>query len=100
MRLENLYPNFGRSSPEDQLRMIAEYRLRRAKDLETIPSTKKTPIEKQRVTLSEDEKAIMKSLGLKQKDILALRNSIEVVEEEKSDTAIFADDTFEGGEDE
>jgi len=81
MRLENLYPNFGTSSVEDQAASIAAYRLRRAEDMAKSPSRPKrkstrSTIKKPSVILSEEEKRLMKMLGLKQKDMLLLRASV------------------------
>lgn len=98
MRLENLYKNFGESSPEEQAEYIASYRLRRAEDLDKIPSSrKKSPTVKTSkidISLSDEEKAIMKMLGLKQKDIIALRATVEdeVVEDA---VGLLNDNTFE-----
>lgn len=97
MRLENLYSNFGKSPPEEQEKFVAEYRLRRAQDLAAIPPTtsrKTTSGIKSKIDLSDEEKAVMKMLGLKQKDILALRASIEV-EEISNDKELFKDDLYE-----
>ena len=98
MRLENLYPNFGKASPESQLAFIASYRLRRAEDLAK-PSTYKRERQTTQTTkieLSEEEKVVMKLLGLKQKDILALRATTNGVVETNDDAAkLFEEDTFE-----
>ena len=74
MRLENLYQNFGKSSPEAQALYVAEYRLKRAVDMEktpTWPKPKKVSLAKN--PLTEEEKALMKLLGLKKKEVIALR---------------------------
>lgn len=97
MRLENLYINFGKSPPEEQLKYLAEYRLRRAQDLAAVPPTSKTKSvikSKIDVSLSEEEKAIMKKLGLKQKDIAALRASVQE-EVASDDKDLFKDELFE-----
>jgi len=96
MRLENLYPNFGTASPEDQAAFISGYRLRRAEDMSR-PSTypkKKSSVKKSKIDLSESEKALAKKLGLSQKDMLLLRTSVKI-EEEENDTALLNDNTFE-----
>jgi len=100
MRLEDLYTNFGKSPPEEQLKYIAEYRLRRATDLAAIPSTKKSPAKKSKIDLSgieltQEEKAIMKMLGLKQKDIAALRASVQEEVSMSDDKDLFKDELFE-----
>lgn len=80
MRLENLYSNFGLASPEDQAAYISAYRLRRAEDLEKsfARSKKKSTASRSKIDLSltDEEKRLAKMLGLKQKDMLALRASV------------------------
>lgn len=77
MRLENLYTNFGESSPEAQLLYVTEYRAKRAEDMlkqPTWPKPKK--LTKKRIKtlpLTTEEKQIMSLLGLKKKDVLAMR---------------------------
>lgn len=99
MRLENLYPNFGTASPEDQAAYISVYRLRRAEDLAKLSTYKKRQSSiSSKPELTEEEKVVMRMLGLKQKDILALRASLEVEEESDNGIELFADSTFEGEE--
>jgi hypothetical protein len=77
MRLENLYPNFGKSSPEAQARYVADYRLKRAEDMAktpTWPKQKKTTTSTKAPPLTEEEKIVMKLLGLTKKEIIALRS--------------------------
>lgn len=100
MRLQDLYKNFGESSPEEQLEFIRSYRLKRAKDLEEIQKVKESKTQKEGVELSSEEKALMKMLGLRQKDLKSLHSATTEVSEEVNDEKLFADDTFEGGEDE
>lgn len=99
MRLETLYLNFGTASPEDQAKYISEYRLRRMQDLEKTPPSKKRSqsAKTTKLELTDEEKIVMKMLGLKQKDILALRaTAIEVEEEEVEETGdLFKDSTFD-----
>ena len=96
MRLENLYTNFGKATPEDQAAYISAYRLRRAEDMAK-PSTwpkakKKSSGSRSIIDLSDAEKLLMKSLGLKQKDMLMLKALAETeddsdeIEEEEDDT--------------
>lgn len=106
MRLEDLFTNFGRSSIEDQTKFIAEYRLRRAKDLDSIQSGVKPKTNSSKTTskveLSAEEKALMKMLGIKQKDVAALRALSQIAEPESdidSTGEIFKDDSFEEEED-
>ena len=77
MRLENLYSNFGLATPEKQAEYVTNYRLRRAEDMAK-PSTwpKKKAASKSRkaaIQLTEEEQTLMKLLGLKKKDVVALR---------------------------
>ena len=105
MRLEDLYQNFGRSSPEDQQKYIAEYRLRRSQDLESVQPSKKSlktsSSTKAKIVLTEEEQLLMTTLGLKQKDIAALRAlKEEPVKDDDKDGVIFKDDTYEEEDDE
>lgn len=100
MRLENLYENFGLATPERQMEMLAAYRIRRAEELAKPATTSKRRITTSSVSrskidlsVSPEEKALMKLLGLKQKDLLALR-SLEPDEEEDG-VDLFKDQIFE-----
>ena len=102
MRLEQLYKNFGSSSVEDQTAYIVEYRLKRAKDLETIPKSKpSTTSKKISYELTDEEKALMKLLGIKKRDLEALRSATSNGDAEETGTSedLFKDDTFGGDED-
>lgn len=103
MRLENLYLNFGTSSPEEQLAYVVAYRLKRAEDMaKPIPSRKKKSEKASaaKVVLTEEEKVVMQLLGLKQKDIIALRGITVAEEVEEEETGnLFEDSTFEEEED-
>ena len=104
MQLQQLYENFALASPERQQEMIASYRLRRAEDMAK-PSTykkKKPSTAKPKLELTEQEKLVAQLLGLKPKDILALRAATSVEEEEVADDSaeLFKDSTYEGGEEE
>lgn len=102
MRLEGLYKNFGTSTPEEQAEYVAAYRAKRAADLvlAPAPARKKSSSPKpagSKIDLSDAEKALMKSLGLKPKAILALRavqtpESSE--EEDETGAELFQDGTF------
>jgi hypothetical protein len=104
MRLEDLYENFGTATPERQAEFISAYRLRRAEELAKPATTSKrrmttSSVNRSKIDLSDEEKALMKMLGLKQKDMLALRATAEV-EEEDDGTALLTDNTFDEEEDE
>lgn len=100
MRLENLYPNFAKQSVEEQAAYIASYRLKRAQDLVIEPKQKKSRSGKgSKIDLSDEEKALMKLLGLKQKDVLALRAvDVDTEEQEDNGAELFKDTTFEEGD--
>jgi hypothetical protein len=105
MRLENLYENFGTATPERQAEFMSEFRLRRAEELSNPATTSKrrmttSSVNRSKIDLSvtPEEKALMKLLGLKQKDIAALR-AIEP-DEEESGVELFSDQTFAEDEDE
>ena len=101
MRLENLYPNFGTATPEAQAQFMSWFRLKRASELATPPKeTKKRSVIASKIDLSDEEKMMMKLLGLKQKDIAALRMQDEAEEDKASDVELFKDPAFEGGDDE
>jgi hypothetical protein len=104
MKLDQLYENFGLASPERQQAMVAAYRLRRAEDMAK-PSTykkKKQSTAKPKLELTEQEKLVAKLLGLKPKDILALRSATSVEEDITDDNEVdlFKDSTYEGGDEE
>lgn len=99
MRLENLYENFGQALPERQAEMIAAYRFRRAEELARPVTTSKrrattSSVKRSKIDLSEEEKALMKMLGLKQKDMVALRESVDTVEDE-DDAGLLNENTFD-----
>jgi hypothetical protein len=103
MLLSQLYKNFGKSSPEEQAEYVAAYRLRRAADLATTPANKERKLAAgtvlKKLILSEEEKLLMKLLGLKQKDVLAMRElKTSINEADLNDTALLNDSTFEEGD--
>ena len=103
MQLSQLYKNFGTASPEEQAEFISAYRLRRANDLATTPANKgrklTTGMVLKKLVLSEEEKLLMKLLGLKQKDVLAMRElKASIDEAEINDAVLLSDSTFEEGD--
>ena len=103
MKLEQLYENFALAQTSRQQAMIASYRLCRAEDMLKTPSYRKKRVStaKPKQELTEQEKIVMQVLGLKPKDIFALREvtSIDVEEESTDDAAeLFKDSTFEEGD--
>ncbi len=97
MQLQDLYKNFNDANEEEQLAILVEYRRRRAVDLETELPKKKPTSTSSKILLTEEEKAIMKALGLKQKDIIALRALNAPSEDDSS--ALFGDELYDDGGD-
>jgi hypothetical protein len=98
MKLEELYPNYNELNQEERIAFVASYRFKRASDLSHTdePSAKKQGL----LVLTEEEKALMKLLGIKQKDIKALRalqgNEPEAASEDttEDDAVLFDDDNL------
>lgn len=100
MRLENLYKDFFHSSHEDQLSHIVSYRLKRAADLDKPSSEKPVRLKKTTsLSLTKEEKAVMKMLGLKPKDLLALRETSGTSEDKEETEDLFKDSTFDEEDD-
>ncbi len=74
MKLYNLFPNFTKLSYSERVEFLRSYRTKRAKELEENIKNKKGS---SRVSLSDEEKALIKALGITQKDLKALKGSIE-----------------------
>ncbi len=73
MKLYELYPKFESLSDEDRCKFVAQYRKQRSLDL-TKTSKDKSKKEKESITaFSNEEKLMMKLLGLKAKDLRALK---------------------------
>ena len=108
MQLGQLYKNFGTSSPEEQAEFMSAYRLKRASDLNGSPGPQKKRTTKgttkgtnpaSKITLSEEEKLLVKMLGLKQKDILATRQTSLLEEESKeNEVDLLKDSVFDEGD--
>jgi hypothetical protein len=98
MKLEELYPNYNEMTQEERFAFVAGYRFKRASDLSHTeePSAKKQGL----LVLSEEEKVLMKLLGIKQKDIKALRAlkdeppEVEGEETPEDDAVLFDDDNL------
>jgi hypothetical protein len=104
MQLSQLYKNFATSTQEEQEEFISLYRRKRAVDLSSSTPTqrKKTPAGvsiSTKLALSEEEKLLMKMLGLKQKDILAMRTA-KIGEDEvnEDESVLLKDSTFDEGD--
>ncbi len=79
MRLENLYPDFSSAHPSQQESQVISYRLRRAEDMLKTPTwpkpkkKSKAKAKKKPAVLTADEKVLMALLGLKKKEVIAMR---------------------------
>lgn len=74
MKLYKLFPDFTKLSYPERVEFIRSYRAKRARELEEHLESKKG---KGRISLSEEEKALIKALGITQKDLKTLKRSIE-----------------------
>jgi hypothetical protein len=70
MKLYELFPNFLKLSFSERTKFIRTYRAKRALELEEGIKNKK---KSSKVVLTEEEKALIKSLGITQKDLKALK---------------------------
>ena len=103
MRLENLYTNFATMSPEEQTIFVADYRFRRAEDMDKPSTYQKKKGKVAKPEFSEDEKAVMKALGIKPKDFLLLRAAMPAQAQEDTiinDDELLEDKTFTDDESE
>ena len=76
MQLHQLRQNFSQLDAAGQTLFIQEYRARRYLDMQKTPTygkTKKKPTKMEAMGFTPEEVAIAKQLGLKPKDILALK---------------------------
>jgi hypothetical protein len=86
--------------------ILSIYRLRRAEDMQKPGRVWRKPADtaSKPPAFTAEEKAVMKMLGLRQKDMLALRNvaAVEAVdtpqEVTEEDTKLFFDGTFDESE--
>ena len=69
MKFHQLYNNFLELSPLEREAFIRKYREERARDLERSSKGKKTPS----ISLTEEEKTLLKTLGISKKDLLSLK---------------------------
>ena len=74
MKLYKLFPDFTKLSDSEKVNFLRSYRAKRAMELEKHMESKKG---KGRILLSDEEKALIKALGITQKDLKALKGSIE-----------------------
>ena len=73
MRLENLYHNFVTSPPEIQLQILSAYRQKRAEDMAKPNTFRVKAVKAAANALTEEEQIVMKLLGLKKKEVIAMR---------------------------
>lgn len=69
-RLEDLFPDFVAMTYEEQIEFIRAYRARRAVDLQEVTTY---AINKTANKLTPEEAALLKSLGIKAKDLRSLK---------------------------
>lgn len=69
MKFHQLYNNFLELSPLEREAFVRKYREERARDLEQSSKRKKTPS----ISLTEEEKVLLKTLGINKKDLLSLK---------------------------
>jgi hypothetical protein len=74
MKLYKLFPDFTKLSYSERVNFLRSYRDKRALELGKHMENKKG---KGRILLSDEEKALIKALGITQKDLKALKGSIE-----------------------
>lgn len=95
MRLEDLYKDYDSLSQDERLSFVANYRQQRSCDIQKTET--KSKVRTPAVILTEEEKVLMKLLGIKMKDIQALKAiQIEQSTEESSeedDAALFDEDS-------
>ena len=101
MKLEEMYPNYLFLPPESQAAFIAAYRHKRMQELANVVqgSVRKVKETSKNDVLSEDEKRILKKLGISVKDYAAMHAISDDVEEDNPED-FFKDDSFDIDEDE
>jgi uncharacterized protein YeeX (DUF496 family) len=73
MKLYQLFPDFTKLSYSERVEFIRSYRAKRALELEEHIQNKG---KKGRILLSDEEKALIKALGITQRDLKALKESM------------------------
>jgi len=92
MKFEQLIPLMLNKTPEESLHDFELYVHQRNQDINTYNEETKRKLSKskqERLILTDEEKILMKALGLKQKDLLSLRgitskSSKQIMEEENN----------------
>jgi hypothetical protein len=94
MKLSQMYLDFNQMDEPAQVFFIQEYRKKRQYDLSHVVTKTKTS---SKLELTEDEKVMVKLLGLKPKDIMALR-ALGPLEEEEETGDLFDDNGLVEGD--
>jgi ornithine cyclodeaminase/alanine dehydrogenase-like protein (mu-crystallin family) len=86
-KLEQLYPDFMSMSEVEQTEFIRAYRNKRITDLQEVTNY---TAKKNTARLTDDEKALLKSLGISAKDLIALKSLTggDQEDEEEEDTDV------------
>jgi hypothetical protein len=84
-KLEHLFPLFNEVSEEEQIQIIRNYRLKRNVDIDSFINSQKSKPNK--MTFTDEEKVIMKLLGISPKTLGVLK-SMEEPEEEEDDEEV------------
>ncbi|OQB74765.1 MAG: hypothetical protein BWX92_02883 [Deltaproteobacteria bacterium ADurb.Bin135] len=95
MKLEQLYQDYNELSSEEKLYFISQYRQRRSEDLRKEVVGKKGK-KSNTVELTTAEKLLLKTLGITQKDLKALKamqESLPEPEESEEDVAVLFDES-------
>ena len=74
MKLYELFLDFTKLSYSERVEFLRSYRAKRALELEENIKSKRGNT---KVSLSEEEKVLIKALGITQKDLKALKRSID-----------------------
>lgn len=96
MKLEEMYPNYLFLPPEGQIAFVASYRRRRMEDMANVPHkrTRKVKETSKIDVLTDDEKKVLKKMGISLKDYSGLR-AVENGEEDDNPENYFRDDSFD-----
>jgi hypothetical protein len=97
MKLEQMYPNFLIMSEAEKVSFVAGYRQKRNLDLNSIPEKEKSV--RSKIDVTEEERAVLKMLGISLGDVKSLRGQ-ESFESPEETAALFEDNTFAEGEEE
>jgi hypothetical protein len=92
LKLSQLIPQYHTLNHAERVALVRAYRTRRAADIESYKENLNTPKKRSNSTgLSDEEKALVKLLGITQKQFLLLK-AAQPVEEEEEDEGDNTDD--------